>query len=167
MTNLVKLVLEERRECLIWAIWEDLQIYLKLSYGFGGQSSQGARSQRRGPQQGDDLRYDLNIDFKDAVFGQQREIKIPHLEKCEVCKGTGSRPGTGPTTCTTCGGSGQVRRLLEHHLEILLKLRNVHPVMALVKLFLTHVQIVVGMGLNRLEKNYALISLQGLIQELN
>ena len=78
--------------------------------GFGGQSSQGARSQRRGPQQGDDLRYDLNIDFKDAVFGQQREIKIPHLEKCEVCKGTGSRPGTGPTTCTTCGGSGQVRR---------------------------------------------------------
>ena len=40
--------------------------------GFGGQSSQGGRSQRRGPQQGDDLRYDLNIDFKDAIFGQQR-----------------------------------------------------------------------------------------------
>ena len=78
--------------------------------GFGGQSSQAGRSQRRGPQQGGDLRFDLNIDFKDAVFGQQREIKIPHLEKCEVCKGTGSKPGTGPTTCTTCGGNGQVRR---------------------------------------------------------
>ena len=78
--------------------------------GFGGQSSQGARSQRRGPQQGDDLRYDLNIDFKDAIFGQQREIKIPHLETCEVCKGSGAKQGTGPTTCTTCGGSGQVRR---------------------------------------------------------
>ena len=78
--------------------------------GFGGQSSQGGRSQRRGPQQGDDLRYDLNIDFKDAIFGQQREIKIPHLETCEVCRGTGAKPGTGPTTCTTCGGSGQVRR---------------------------------------------------------
>ncbi|MDC3137815.1 molecular chaperone DnaJ [Prochlorococcus sp. AH-716-I19] len=78
--------------------------------GFGGQSSQGARSQRRGPQQGDDLRYDLNIDFKDAIFGQQREINIPHLETCEVCKGTGAKKGTGPTTCTTCGGSGQVRR---------------------------------------------------------
>ncbi len=78
--------------------------------GFGGQSSQGGRTQRRGPQQGDDLRYDLNIDFKDAIFGQQREIKIPHLETCEVCKGTGARPGTGPTSCTTCGGSGQVRR---------------------------------------------------------
>ncbi len=78
--------------------------------GFGGQSSQGSRSQRRGPQQGDDLRYDLNIDFKDAIFGQQREINIPHLETCEVCRGTGAKKGTGPTTCTTCGGSGQVRR---------------------------------------------------------
>ena len=78
--------------------------------GFGGQSSQGGRSQRRGPQQGDDLRYDLNIDFKDAIFGQQREINIPHLETCEVCRGAGAKPGTGPTTCTTCGGSGQVRR---------------------------------------------------------
>ncbi len=78
--------------------------------GFGGQSPQGGRSQRRGPQQGDDLRYDLNIDFKDAIFGQQREIKIPHLETCEICRGTGAKQGTGPTTCTTCGGSGQVRR---------------------------------------------------------
>jgi len=78
--------------------------------GFGGQASQGARTQRRGPQQGDDLRYDLNIDFKDAIFGQQREITIPHLETCEVCRGTGAKPGTGPKTCSTCGGSGQVRR---------------------------------------------------------
>ncbi len=76
--------------------------------GFGGQA--GGRNQRRGPQQGDDLRYDLNVDFKDAIFGQQREIKIPHLEKCEVCSGTGAKPGTGPKTCPTCGGSGQVRR---------------------------------------------------------
>ncbi len=78
--------------------------------GFGGQSPQGGRTQRRGPQQGDDLRYDLNVDFKDAIFGQQKEIKIPHLETCDVCRGTGARPGTGPITCTTCGGSGQVRR---------------------------------------------------------
>ena len=78
--------------------------------GFGGQSSQGGRSQRRGPQQGDDLRYDLNIEFKDAIFGQQREIKIPHLETCEGCRGSGAKKGTGPINCTTCGGSGQVRR---------------------------------------------------------
>ena len=78
--------------------------------GFGGQNPQGGRTQRRGPQQGDDLRYDLNVDFKDAIFGQQREIKIPHLETCEVCRGTGAKPGTGPKNCSTCGGSGQVRR---------------------------------------------------------
>jgi len=78
--------------------------------GFGGQNPQAGRTQRRGPQQGDDLRYDLNVDFKDAIFGQQREIKIPHLETCEVCRGTGAKPGTGPKTCSTCGGSGQVRR---------------------------------------------------------
>ena len=78
--------------------------------GFGGQGQQSARSQRRGPQQGDDLRYDLNIDFKQAIFGEQREIKIPHLETCETCKGIGARPGTGPVSCATCGGSGQVRR---------------------------------------------------------
>ena len=78
--------------------------------GFGGQGTQSTRSQRRGPQQGDDLRYDLNIDFKQAIFGEQREIKIPHLETCETCKGIGARPGTGPVSCSTCGGSGQVRR---------------------------------------------------------
>ena len=78
--------------------------------GFGGQGAQGARSQRRGPQQGDDLRYDMNIDFKQAIFGEQREIRIPHLETCEICRGSGARKGTGPSNCSTCGGSGQVRR---------------------------------------------------------
>ncbi len=78
--------------------------------GFGGQTPQGGRSQRRGPQQGDDLRYDLNIDFKSAIFGEQREIKIPHLETCTNCRGSGARQGTGPTKCSTCGGVGQVRR---------------------------------------------------------
>ena len=78
--------------------------------GFGGQSPQGGRTQRRGPQQGDDLRYDLNVEFKDAIFGRQSEIKIPHLETCDFCKGTGAKQGTGPKTCSTCGGSGQVRR---------------------------------------------------------
>ena len=79
--------------------------------GFGGPGgSAPGRAQRRGPQQGDDLRYDLTIDFNQAVFGQEREIKIPHLETCNTCSGNGSKPGTGPTNCSTCGGAGQVRR---------------------------------------------------------
>ncbi len=78
--------------------------------GFGGQNPQGGRTQRRGPQQGESLQYNLNITFKEAVFGKEADLTIPHKETCEVCKGTGSKPGTGPTTCTTCGGAGQVRR---------------------------------------------------------
>merc|ERR1712205_265118 len=70
----------------------------------------GGRSRRRGPQQGDDLRYDLTIDFEQAVFGQEQEIKIPHLETCDTCGGSGAKPGSSPTTCGTCGGAGQVRR---------------------------------------------------------
>ena len=76
----------------------------------GGAGASGGRSQRRGPQQGDDLRYDLTIEFKQAVFGQEREIKIPHLETCDSCRGSGARAGSGPTTCSTCAGAGQVRR---------------------------------------------------------
>ena len=79
--------------------------------GFGGPGgSAGGRPRRRGPQQGDDLRYELTIDFDQAVFGQEREIKIPHLETCDVCDGSGAKAGSGPTTCGTCGGAGQVRR---------------------------------------------------------
>ncbi len=79
--------------------------------GFGGAGAAGgARPQRRGPQQGDDLRYDLTIDFEKAVFGEEKEITIPHLETCDVCRGGGSKKGSGPITCSTCGGAGQVRR---------------------------------------------------------
>ena len=78
--------------------------------GFGGSTANTARTQRRGPQQGDDLRYDLTVDFSNAVFGMEKEIKVPHLESCESCGGSGSKPGSGPTNCVTCGGAGQVRR---------------------------------------------------------
>ena len=78
--------------------------------GFGGASAAGGRPRRRGPQQGDDLRYDLTISFEQAVFGEEQEIKIPHLETCQTCSGSGAKAGSGPTTCGTCGGAGQVRR---------------------------------------------------------
>ena len=79
--------------------------------GFGGPGgSAGGRPRRRGPQQGDDLRYDLTVDFEQAVFGEEQEIKIPHLETFDVCDGSGAKSGSGPTTCGTCGGAGQVRR---------------------------------------------------------
>jgi molecular chaperone DnaJ len=72
-------------------------------FNMGGQQ-RGARSLR-----GDDLRYDLAIDFEEAVFGTEKEIKIRRLEACETCKGTGSASGRGPSVCPQCHGRGQIR----------------------------------------------------------
>ena len=79
-------------------------------FGSGVGTSQGQSRRRNGPVRGDDLRLDLKLDFREAVFGGEKQIKIPHLESCETCNGTGAKPGTGVKTCGTCSGSGQVRR---------------------------------------------------------
>jgi len=79
--------------------------------GFGGVGGgQTGSRRRRGPAKGDDLRLDLKLEFREAIFGGEKEIRIPHLENCQVCNGTGAKPGTGSKTCPTCDGSGQVRR---------------------------------------------------------
>lgn len=72
---------------------------------FGG----GGRSQNpNAPQEGADLRFDLDIDFEEAVLGSSREIRINVNETCERCKGSGAEPGSGRKTCSTCKGQGQV-----------------------------------------------------------
>jgi molecular chaperone DnaJ len=78
---------------------------------FSGFSGGGTTTRRRtGPTRGEDLRYDLKLEFREAIFGGEKQIRISHLETCDTCQGTGAKPGTKPRTCTTCGGSGQVRR---------------------------------------------------------
>ncbi|MEM9483180.1 MAG: molecular chaperone DnaJ [Cyanobacteria bacterium P01_F01_bin.116] len=77
---------------------------------FSGFSGGPTQTKRRGPMRGDDLRLDLKLDFAEAIFGGEKEIKISHLENCMTCKGSGAKPGTRPRTCSTCSGSGQVRR---------------------------------------------------------
>ena len=58
---------------------------------------------------GADLRYELELDLEQAVFGTDTEIKIPSLAECKTCKGTGAAKGSAPKTCETCHGQGQVR----------------------------------------------------------
>ena len=70
---------------------------------FGGGGSQ--RRSASSPQQGQSLRYDLTIDFKEAAFGCKKEISFAHDDTCPSCHGQG---GSGRHTCPTCGGSGQV-----------------------------------------------------------
>ncbi|HEY9851479.1 MAG TPA: molecular chaperone DnaJ [Leptolyngbyaceae cyanobacterium] len=86
-------------------------IFESFFSGFAG--GMGTRPGRRpgSPTRGDDLRLDLKLEFREAVFGGEKEIRISHLETCEVCSGSGAKPGTRPRTCPTCSGSGQVRRV--------------------------------------------------------
>lgn len=74
--------------------------------GFGGFGS----SRSRNNNDGQSLRYDLELDFKDAVFGTKKDIRFSHSVVCSHCKGTGGEPGSSRKTCSTCGGVGQVRR---------------------------------------------------------
>ncbi len=74
---------------------------------FGGAGGGGGR--RNGPQQGNDLRYDMEISFEEAAFGLEKDIEITRTENCETCDGTGAAEGSKPKTCSTCGGSGQVQ----------------------------------------------------------
>jgi molecular chaperone DnaJ len=68
--------------------------------------SAGGRSQVF---RGADLRYELELNLDQAVFGHTVEIEIPRLTECETCHGTGAAKGSTPATCDTCGGAGQVR----------------------------------------------------------
>ena len=72
---------------------------------FGG-ARRGGRSQVF---RGADLRYELELDLPQAVFGHQVEIEVTRLCECEVCHGSGAAKGSTPATCDTCGGAGQVR----------------------------------------------------------
>lgn len=84
-------------------------IFEEFFGSFGGAS--GGRRRRRGPRRGPDLRYDLTITFEEAIFGAERDIEYRRAEMCPVCSGSGAEPGTRPISCTTCNGSGEVRRV--------------------------------------------------------
>lgn len=71
---------------------------------FGGGRHGGVRAHR-----GTDLRYNMELSLEDAVFGATVEIRVPTLVNCETCDGSGAKKGSSPTTCSTCGGVGQVR----------------------------------------------------------
>ena len=72
---------------------------------FGGGAGRGRSSVYRGA----DLRYNLEISLEQAARGTETKIRIPAMEECATCHGSGAKPGTQPKTCATCGGSGSVR----------------------------------------------------------
>ncbi len=69
----------------------------------------GSERRSNGPQQGSDLRMDLQLTFEEAAFGIEKDIELPRLENCSACRGTGAKAGTQPARCKKCQGTGQVR----------------------------------------------------------
>ncbi len=69
----------------------------------------GAR--RRGPRPGDDRRADVTVSFEESIFGIEKPVEFERLANCETCTGTGAEPGTTPTRCPECKGTGEIRRV--------------------------------------------------------
>ena len=91
----------------IFAEFDDIFGSLGDIFGLGGVFGGGRR--RGGPQRGADLRYDLDIPFEHSAAGTETTIQIPRSEACATCSGSGAAPGSSPTTCPQCRGTGQLR----------------------------------------------------------
>jgi len=68
------------------------------SYGFGGRQARGG-----------DIGFEVDVTLEEAFRGTDKEIKVPRTERCNVCSGSGAKPGTSQKTCQKCGGTGQLR----------------------------------------------------------
>lgn len=77
--------------------------------GFGGGRSSSAKKQ--GPKKGTDLNVRLDISFEQAFSGIEKEIVVTRDEECNLCHGTGAKPGSSPIKCPTCHGTGQVTQV--------------------------------------------------------
>lgn len=87
---------------------DPFEIFEEVFGGLGGFSR--TRRQRGGPRRGADLRYEMVLEFEEAVFGVEREIEVPRQETCLTCNGSGVEPGTSPIRCPECNGTGEIRR---------------------------------------------------------
>jgi molecular chaperone DnaJ len=77
--------------------------------GGGGRGGNRQRRGGTGAQRGSDLRYNLEVNFTDAFRGKAANVRVPSSVSCDMCKGSGAKPGTQPKTCGTCNGAGAVR----------------------------------------------------------
>lgn len=78
---------------------------------FGGGFGKSSTRRNNGPKKGADLNLHMEITFEEAFLGVEKEIVINRNEQCNVCNGTGAKPGTSVTKCTMCNGTGQVKQV--------------------------------------------------------
>ncbi len=90
---------------------EALNIFMRDFGGMGGfESIFGGGRARTDARRGQDVRVTVKLTLAEVATGVKRTVRFKAPERCAVCEGTGAKPGTKPTTCATCGGSGEVRR---------------------------------------------------------
>jgi molecular chaperone DnaJ len=89
-------------------IFQDFGDIFSDLFGFGEMFG-GAGRRRTRAQRGADLREDITLEFEEAAFGTQTEVKIRRHESCDSCAGSGAAPGKSASTCRACGGRGQMR----------------------------------------------------------
>jgi molecular chaperone DnaJ len=90
---------------------EALNIFMRDFGAMGGfESLFGGRRSRSEERRGQDIRVTVRLTLSEVALGAKKTVKLKSLERCQTCEGSGAKPGTQPTTCSTCNGSGEVRR---------------------------------------------------------
>jgi molecular chaperone DnaJ len=91
---------------------EALNIFMRDFGGMGGLESLFGGGRGRGPdtRRGQDVRVTVKLSLADVATGVKKSVRFKAPDRCTVCEGSGAKAGTKPTTCGTCGGSGEVRR---------------------------------------------------------
>jgi molecular chaperone DnaJ len=94
------------------------EIFEEFFNNIGGTRSAG---RRRGPRPGADRRVSVAVSFEESVFGVEKEVEFDRLESCETCHGTGAEPGTTPTRCPDCKGTGEIRQVQQTFLGAMVR----------------------------------------------
>ncbi len=94
------------------------EIFEEFFNNFGGARQAG---RRRGPRPGTDRRVNVTVTFEEAVFGVEKQIEFDRLEACETCQGSGAEPGTTPTRCPDCKGTGEIRQVQQTFLGAMVR----------------------------------------------
>jgi molecular chaperone DnaJ len=90
---------------------EALNIFMRDFGGMGGfESIFGGRRSRSEERRGQDIKVTVRLSLNEVALGVKKSVKLKSLERCTACDGTGAKPGTKPIKCTTCAGTGEVRR---------------------------------------------------------
>ena len=116
-------------------------------FGFGGMG--GGSRRKNAPRRGADLSYSVTLEFEEAVFGVDKEVDITRDENCTACHGSGAEPGTSPSTCSNCGGRGEVRQVRQTFLGSMVQVAACPTCQGKGTIIQSPCKICHGMGLER------------------